>query len=260
MEKQTSNIKISVVIPSCDRPERLRKTLESVFEQTFEPYEIIVVDNGIKALGQDFFKDNNKIKYSRALPRFGVSQARNMGICLASGDYIAFLDDDDIWDKNYLHEIARVIQKKNPSVILGTIKILETGKVWEHKSQPVVSIEHFKREILRRNPGIIGSNTVLKKDTVFKCSGYNPFLTTGQDKAIVLDLILSGLQNIVRAKSAVILFRTLSEGTRQTDFHKHAQGKKRFLIKYWKHMDTKIRLRNILIYIKLKLNSYLTRK
>ena len=94
---QMSKIKFSVVIPTYDRPALLKETLKSVFSQSFPPDEILIIDNGINQIGAEVFKRDKKIKYIRALPRIGVAQARNIGICSASGDYLAFLDDDDQW-------------------------------------------------------------------------------------------------------------------------------------------------------------------
>src|SRR3972149_652569 len=157
-----SKTKFSVVIPTCDRPLLLKKTLQSVFSQSFFPYEILIIDNGNKPVGKKVFNGSKRIRYIRALPRIGVAQARNMGICLAKGDYIAFLDDDDVWDKNYLKEVASVIDKAGVPVVLGSVKILETGEIWKSKSEPIKSMGRFKHELLMRNPGA-GSNTVVER-------------------------------------------------------------------------------------------------
>jgi len=244
------NPKISVVIPACDRPHFLEKAVKSVLMQSFQAEEIIIIDNS-KSQNTNIF-ENKKIKYIRALPRFGVAQARNMGTCLAKSEYVAFLDDDDIWDREYLKEVKSIIEKSKASIILGSIKKLEDGKVMLSKSQPINKIYNFKRELLRRNPGVIGSNTVIKKDVIFKSSGYDPFLTTGEDKAMVLDLILSGIENVVRAEKAYVYYRTVINGERQTAGYKWAQGKKRFLQKYRKEMMFNDYMKNLIEYFLLR--------
>jgi len=146
------NVKFSVVIPTCDRPLLLEETLRSVFLQIVPAYEIIIIDNGNNQIDIKSLNEDERIRYIRALPRFGVAQARNMGICLSTGDYMAFLDDDDIWDTSYLEEVANVINAKGASILLGSLKTLETGELMQSKSQPVKSLQHFKCELLRRNP------------------------------------------------------------------------------------------------------------
>ena len=247
-----SKTKFSVVIPTCDRPLLLKKTLQSVFSQSFFPYEILIIDNGNKPVGKKVFNGNKRIRYIRALPRIGVAQARNTGICLAKGDYIAFLDDDDIWDKDYLKEMLDVINKTGATIVLGSVKILETGGVWWIRSEPIKSLEKFKYRLLRTNPGTMGSNTVVKRESIFKSSGFDPFLTTGEDRALVLDFILNGSLNIVRAEKAFVYYRTDTKGEKLSNDANFAKGKIRFLVKYWKIMDFPTRLKNLLGYLKLK--------
>ena len=248
---QMSKIKFSVVIPTCDRPALLKETLKSVFSQSLSPSEVIIVDNGINQIGAEVFKRDKKIKYIRALPRIGVAQARNIGICSASGDYLAFLDDDDLWDENYLREVARVIDTTNISVVLGGVKALETGRAILPWSQPIKSLEYFKDQLLRTNPGVVGSNTVIKRDLVIKFHGFDPFLTTGEDRALVLDLLLKHNTRVVRAEKALTYYRTDNKSGRLTDRGTLLRGKTRFLFKYWKIMDFSTRFQVLLKLLKL---------
>jgi glycosyltransferase involved in cell wall biosynthesis len=246
---------LSVIIPTCDRPD-FYGALKSVSVQTFEPHEIIIVDNGIKKSEEYFFK-NNKIRYIRALPRFGVSQARNLGVCLAKGTYIAFLDDDDVWDKKYLEEINNIITKTKASIVLGSVKKIENGEILSSKSAPIKAINSFKKELLLRNPGVIGSNTVIKKDVVFKYSkGYDPFLIRGEDKGLVLDIILNNQKiKIIRAENAFIYYKSATKKELQAKSGKIAKGKLRFLMKYRKEMSFMVFVKNLFKYFLLKFRS-----
>ncbi|ASV76489.1 Putative glycosyl transferase [Thermogutta terrifontis] len=89
--------RISVVIPVYNGAKYLREALASVMEQTYKPFEIIVVDDGSTDGSADIAKSfaENIIVLSQA--NRGESAARNLGINAASGDWIAFLDADDIW-------------------------------------------------------------------------------------------------------------------------------------------------------------------
>ncbi len=102
---------ISVVIPLYNKEKSVRATLESVCEQTYTNIEIIVVNDGST--------DNSAVvasKYPdtrvRAINKEngGVCSARNRGILEAKGEYVALLDGDDIWDKEYLTEQVKMIR------------------------------------------------------------------------------------------------------------------------------------------------------
>ncbi|RKI88658.1 glycosyltransferase [Parablautia intestinalis] len=99
------NIKISVVIPSYNREKTIKKCLESVINQTYPPYEIIVVDDGSSDNTIQKIKELNYSKV-RILQQNhkGAQSARNYGIKEAKGDYIAFLDSDDEWLLNKLEK------------------------------------------------------------------------------------------------------------------------------------------------------------
>jgi glycosyltransferase involved in cell wall biosynthesis len=91
---------VSVVIPTYERTELLKKALESVNKQTYENLEIIIIDDSQTTKPDDFFDglDKYTIKYIHNEQRNGAPAARNQGISKSSGSFIAFLDDDDTWE------------------------------------------------------------------------------------------------------------------------------------------------------------------
>jgi glycosyltransferase involved in cell wall biosynthesis len=99
MSKPNEDIKISVIIPFYNRLSLLFQSIESVLEQTYQNFEIILIDDGstddVRDL-LDFIKKDSRIIYQRQ-EHGGVSLARNLGITLATESYIAFLDSDDLF-------------------------------------------------------------------------------------------------------------------------------------------------------------------
>ena len=97
------NPKVSAVIPTFNRFEYLIHALDSVASQTYKNIEIVIVNDGsdYQRYYTDSFKKNKKIvnleKNQKLIHGFGPGSIRNFGIDVAEGDYIAFLDDDDIW-------------------------------------------------------------------------------------------------------------------------------------------------------------------
>ncbi|MEW6170798.1 MAG: glycosyltransferase [Candidatus Omnitrophota bacterium] len=94
---QAKNPKVSVIIPTYNRANYIVETIDSVLAQTYEDFEIIVIDDGSTDNTEDTInKYNGKIRYFYQENK-GTAAARNFGISKARGEYIAFLDDDDLW-------------------------------------------------------------------------------------------------------------------------------------------------------------------
>lgn len=234
----------SVIIPTCDRPELLRHAVESVLSQSLSPREIIIVDNGLTPVKSAVLPACPLIKIIRALPRFGVSQARNLGAILSTGEYLAFLDDDDAWDVNYLQSIRGCLDGDRVSIVLGRRRYMVSKVPRPGKQVEFSTPRELIDMIMVRNPGVSGSNTVVLRSAFSRSRGYDPYLTTGQDKALVLDLLLRG-ESIARAESAWVDYRDDRSIPRQTDLANLLEGKSRFAEKYWKHMTTRQKIQNI---------------
>lgn len=108
---------ISVVIPLYNKEKAIVGTLNSVLAQTYTDYEVIIVNDGSTDQSKEMIELWLAENSSRCGCRFrllsksngGVCSARNRGIQEAKGEYVAFLDGDDLWDKNYLAEQVRMI-------------------------------------------------------------------------------------------------------------------------------------------------------
>lgn len=100
----------SIVIPLYNKEKFVLNTLKSVLNQTFQDFEIIIIDDGSTDKSAEKVKeiDNPKINYFR-IENQGVSNARNVGIQHSKADYIAFLDADDYWFENHLDILHNLI-------------------------------------------------------------------------------------------------------------------------------------------------------
>ena len=103
-------MKFSIIIPCYKVEQYLHQCVDSVLAQTFDDYEVILVDDGSPdgspAICDEYSKKSNKVKVIHKL-NGGLSDARNVGLKEASGDYIVFLDSDDWWcDNNALMKTA----------------------------------------------------------------------------------------------------------------------------------------------------------
>ncbi|PIS28653.1 glycosyl transferase [Candidatus Saganbacteria bacterium CG08_land_8_20_14_0_20_45_16] len=103
---------VSVIIPTYQRLEFTQEAIESVLAQTFQDFEIIVVFDGEDIRTVEHSKSRNSIKYYSRKHK-GVSAARNFGVNVSFGKYIAFLDSDDLWDRRKLEKQLEYLTKLN---------------------------------------------------------------------------------------------------------------------------------------------------
>ena len=110
---------VSVIIPTYNRSQMLREALESVVEQTYADLEVIVVDDGSTDDSEAIVKafNDQRVRYFKQA-NSGVSSARNRGLDNAKGEYICFLDSDDMWPANFLEVMIGAISKK-PEYSIG---------------------------------------------------------------------------------------------------------------------------------------------
>ncbi|MBI5356102.1 glycosyltransferase family 2 protein [Candidatus Collierbacteria bacterium] len=106
----------SVIIPAKNRVALLRKTIGSVLSQNI-PTEIIIVDDGSQPpLSSQLKTFSGHVKIVRINKSKGSMAARNSGFQYAKGDYIAFLDSDDIWNKDFLKVSLRYLQNDQSTI------------------------------------------------------------------------------------------------------------------------------------------------
>jgi len=112
-------MKISVIIPTYNRARTIERAMTSVFRQTYPAIEVIVVDDCSDDQTAEILKEyEDRIKVITNESNRGVSFSRNLGIEAASGDWIAFLDSDDRWDKHKL-ETQKIFHADNHNYMIS---------------------------------------------------------------------------------------------------------------------------------------------
>ena len=94
--------KVTVIIPAYNAEKFIEQTINSVLAQTFQDFEIIVIDDGSKDKTAEIINSYGFLVRCIQTTNGGVSRARNLGINNALGEYIAFLDSDDLWEPTKL--------------------------------------------------------------------------------------------------------------------------------------------------------------
>lgn len=115
-------VAISVIVPVYNVEKYLNKCINSILNQTFKDFELIIIDDGSSdksgLICDEYEKKDKRIKVIHQENK-GLSAARNIGIDLAIGDYITFIDSDDYIDENYLCIFYSVISKNNADIVMG---------------------------------------------------------------------------------------------------------------------------------------------
>ena len=109
------NIKVSIVIPTLNSAKTIKRCLNSVIQQTYKNWEVIIIDANSKDKTLQIIKSFNleKIKIFKISSKKSISAARYLGVKKSKGSYIAFLDSDDSWSKIKLGLQIKKIGKKN---------------------------------------------------------------------------------------------------------------------------------------------------
>ncbi len=183
----------SVIIPYYNKSKYIQRCLDSVLNQTFQEFEIILINDGATDGGLHFISRSysDKITVINQDNR-GVSAARNAGIEKAKYPFIAFLDADDCWHNQFLEQIEKVIDVENNIKIIGThysrnkhFLALNSGELDYFKFE-----NYFKSAL--RNTRFSSSSTIIRSDFFNQNQGFNSDLKKGEDIDVWIRAVHSG--------------------------------------------------------------------
>lgn len=182
MEPQgdNTNNSISVIIPTFNRYEFTKKAIKSVKKQTRQAVEIIVVDDG-STDNTHLLKNDRDIIYLPIPHNGNPGFVRNRGVEAASGRYIAFLDSDDLWEKNKL-ELQLAFMAENPALRISHTRELwlRNNKTISQKTQKHVRQGDMFEDALKKCT--IGPSTVLLEKSLYtETGGFREDLEIAED-------------------------------------------------------------------------------
>jgi glycosyltransferase involved in cell wall biosynthesis len=184
---------VSVIIPTYNRAKLLGRAIQSVLDQTYQDFELFIVDDAstddTESLVQSF--NSPKIRYIRHRQNKGISGARNTGIRSAGGDYIALQDSDDEWLPDKLEKQMRALAAAPPEVgIAYTGFYMIRGK--KRKYLPSASITpkdgDIFRSIIQGEYLVSPQTTVIKRECFEKCGLFDERLPALEDWEMSLRL------------------------------------------------------------------------
>ena len=118
-------LRFSIIVPVYNIKEYISDAINSILKQSFREFEIIVVDDGStdgsEILVDEIQRENSDIIKVIHQKNKGLSEARNVAIDVAQGEYIVLLDSDDFLDENALYELNKVVQNSNCEIVVNRV-------------------------------------------------------------------------------------------------------------------------------------------
>ncbi|MGF1478662.1 MAG: glycosyltransferase family 2 protein [Cyanophyceae cyanobacterium] len=174
---------ISVIIPAYNAEATIAETIESVQQQTVSDFEIVVIDDGSR-------DRTPEVLASIAEPRLrlfqeengGVATARNRGFARATGEFIAFLDADDLWTPNKLEQQLAALQRRSEAGVAysWTYYIDHQSQALYPGMQPLYE-GNIYAELLLANILANGSNPLIRRVAIERVGGFDPALSAAAD-------------------------------------------------------------------------------
>ncbi|MBA9025659.1 glycosyltransferase family 2 protein [Peribacillus huizhouensis] len=193
--------KVSVIIPTYQRINELRMALTSVVNQTYTNIEIIVIDDNeqeseyrdqVQKVINEF--SSMKIIFKQNKENLGAARSRNVGIYMASGDYITFLDDDDIYEANK-------VKRQLNYMLNNDLEMCFTDLILKNEKQKIVDVRNrenlneFNQDSLLKYHlmnHLTGTDTFMYKSELLKKIGGFNFIDIGDEFYLMLKTIESG--------------------------------------------------------------------
>lgn len=193
-------IKISVVMPVYNKELYLEKTLQSILNQTYKNFEIIIVNDGstdnTKQICDEYAKKDSRISVYH-IENGGVSNARNIGLKYVTGEYIQFIDGDDCINQGIFEKYISILESKNYDILFSSynkvdhlgnlLDRVDIGYDGEYKKEEIL-LDFAEQQIKTGYYGCV-SNKLLKKDIIRKNRLiFNTTISVAEDLDFFLDV------------------------------------------------------------------------
>lgn len=241
--KTPTSVTVSVIIPTRNRPRQLLKAVQSVLAQTFQDFEIIIVDDASTVMLNTMNKafQDKRVRIIRNETPQGGSLSRNHGIFQSIGKWLAFLDDDDIWQPQKLEQQLAMLARNPQAIAVTSAYTVHYPGAIKKNVFPPAQITLAK--LLENN--CLGGASVCMCDAqvIKKLGGFNRHLRSAQDWDVWVRLRMQG-EIVTVAKPAVDYYVHFSDRISNNMQAKY-QGARRFYFLYKKMMTPLARKKNL---------------
>jgi len=163
---------VSIIIPYFKKKNYINKTISSVLRQSFQKFEIIIINDEPGKSSKDILnnikKKDKRIKIINNKKNIGAGASRNKGIKIAKGNYIAFIDSDDLWKKNKLKTQISIMKKYDYNITHTSYYIIsKNNKKSIIRKSKSLNFKHLKQSCDIGLSTVIMKRKLLKKDKLF---------------------------------------------------------------------------------------------
>ena len=211
---------VSIVMPAYKVAPYIGETLESVLAQTFTDYEVIVVNDGSpdsEALERVLEPFRDRIHYIRQ-ENHGAGAARNAGLRASRGEFIAFLDADDLWLPNYLDEQLKFIQSDDYDLVYSDALLFGdspiSGRTYMQTS-PSNGQVNFK-SLVHYECNLITSGVLARRQPILEVGLFDEQIRNGQDFDLWLRLVRDGA-HLAYQRKVLLRYRCHDDSLSSTD-------------------------------------------
>ncbi len=175
--------KISVVIPVYNGEKTIQKTIESVLNQTFKDWELIIIDDGSQDSTVRIIREieDSRIRlfsYDNA----GLASSRNRGIAHAQGEFISFLDADDLWTSDKLEMQFQALEKHpEAAVAYSWTDYIDQSSQFLHSGRHITINGNIYQHLLVNNFLENGSNPLIRKQALNQVGGFDSSINSVAD-------------------------------------------------------------------------------
>ncbi len=220
-------IAVTIVVPAYNASEYIAKTVKSVLQQTYTDFELLVIDDGstddTADIVHNFSLQDSRVKLI-SQENQGVSVARNTGIKMAKGEFIAFLDADDLWLPNKLvSHLEHLHQNSEVGVSFGKVEFLSSnGELTGYISNsPLGAIK--SEYLLYENPTVTTSNIVVRREVFEQVGYFDEQISYSEDLEWLLRLSCHQAWKIEGINKVLTRYR-ISQNSLSSDLYKMEQG------------------------------------
>jgi len=168
------NSLVSVIIPTYNAQKFIAEAIDSILCQSYENIEIIVVDDGSTDSTKELVTNYDDRVYYYYQNHKGLSSALNRGLELAKGEFIAFLDADDLWLPNKLIlQISKLQEDSKIEMVFGQVKHFFSTELTKNEREQIFCPKH-------KMPGYSKTSMVIKRNSMFRVGLFSPKYSTGE--------------------------------------------------------------------------------
>jgi glycosyl transferase family 2/glycosyl transferase family 11 len=190
-----ASARVSVIIPSKKRDQLLPEAIKTALDQTHKPHEVVVSLNGataaVRSVAEVWRQKDGRVKIVED-DRSSLPTARNNGIKVATGEWLAFLDDDDVWARDKIErQVSAAIMMGADAVACNYYQFNEKER-WDPSSLSSAKTLRWSEALTIDNVFGGGSSVLARANTIRACGGFNEALRSCEDHDMWRRLALSG--------------------------------------------------------------------